>query len=102
MAKLLTESEKQYCSILTNEEEESTVRFVKNKNRCLQGINKSELTTLILDIIKIRDYANKKYKGGRGFCKLSANAKRDLQTKKLSQSFWKRWDAKHDDLRMKR
>ena len=57
---------------------------------------------MILDIIKIRDYANKKYEGGRGFCKLSANAKRALRTKKLSRSFWKRWDEKHDDLRMKR
>ena len=98
----MTGSEQQYCCILTNEEEESIVRFVKNNSRCLQGINTSELTTLILDIIKIRDYANKKYKGGRGFCRLSANAKRALQTKKLSRSFWKRWDAKHDDLRMKR
>ena len=76
--KVVTGSEKQYCSILTNQEKESIVRFVKNKNCCLQGINKSELTTLILDIINIRDYANKKYKGGRGFCKLSANAKRAL------------------------
>ena len=98
----MTGSEKQHCSILANEEEESIVRFVRNKNRCLQGINKRELSTLILDIIKIRDYANKKYKGGRGFCEFSANAKRALRTKKLSRSFWKRWDVKHDDLRMKR
>ena len=84
--KFVTGSEKQYCSILTNEEEESIVIFVKNKNHCLQGINKSELTTLIPDIIKIRDYANKKYKGRRGFGKLSANAKRALRTKKLSRS----------------
>jgi hypothetical protein len=83
-------------------EEESVVRFVKNKNRCLQGINKKQLTNLILDILKIRDYANKKLKGGRRYTNLSVNAKRALQNKKLSRSFWKRWDAKHDDLRMKR
>ena len=71
-------------------------------NRCLQGINKSELTTLILYILKIRQHANKKFKGGRGFNKLSANAKRALETKNLSRSFWKRWDAKHDDLGIKR
>ena len=62
--KIITGCEKQYCSILTNEEEESVVRLVKNKNRCLQGINKKELTNLILDIVKIRDYANK---GGRRY-----------------------------------
>ena len=99
--KVVTGSEKQYPSILTNEEEESIVRFLKNKNLYLQEINKRELTTLILDIIKIRDHATKKYKGGRGFCKLSANAKRALRTKKLNQSFWKRWNAKHDDLKCK-
>ena len=30
--KVITGKEKEYCSILTNEEEESLVRFVKNKN----------------------------------------------------------------------
>ena len=40
--KVVTGSEKQYCSIPTNEEEESIVRFVKNKNHCLQRINKSD------------------------------------------------------------
>ena len=100
--KIVTGCEKQYCCILTHLEEESVVRFVKNKNRCLQGINKKQLTNLILDILKIRDYANKKLKGGRRYTNLSVNAKRALQNKKLSRSFWKRWDAKHDDLRMKR
>ena len=41
--KVVTGSEKQYCSILTNEEEESIVRFVRNKNRCLQRINKERI-----------------------------------------------------------
>ena len=45
--KVVTGSEKQYCSILTDEEEESVVRFVRNKNRCLQGINKRELITYL-------------------------------------------------------
>ena len=100
--KIVTGCEKQYSCILTHLEEESVVRFVKNKNRCLQGINKKQLTNLILDILKIRDYANKKLKGGRRYTNLSVNAKMALQNKKLSRSFWKRWDAKHDDLRMKR
>ena len=99
--KIITGCEKQYCSILTNEEE-SVVRFVKNKNHCRQGINKKELTNLILDIVKIRDYANKKFKGGRRYSSLSVNAKRALQSGKLSRSFWKRWDTKYDNLRLKR
>ena len=54
--------EKQYCKILTREEERSIVRYVKNKNRCLQGINKKDLTLQILDVLKIRDYCNKRCK----------------------------------------
>lgn len=77
---VVTGKEKSYCSILTVEEEESLVRHVKNKNRCLQGINKSGLTKLMLDILKIRQHVNKTKKGGRGFQKLSANAKRAVQT----------------------
>lgn len=84
--KIITGCKKQYCSILTNEEEESVVRFVKNKNRCLQGINKKGLTNLILDSVKIRDYGNKKFKGGRRYNSLSVNAKRALQSGKLSRS----------------
>ena len=66
-----TDKEKEYCRILTVEEEESLVRFVKNKNQCLQGINKADLTSLILDVLRIRDHANKTKKGGRSFKKLS-------------------------------
>ena len=33
--------------------------------------------------------------GGRQITKLSPNAQQPLQTKKLSKSFWKRWDAKY-------
>ena len=97
--KIITGCEKQYCSILTDKEG-SVVMFVKNKNRCLQEINKKELTNLILDIVKIRDFANKKFTGGWCYNNLSVNAKRALQSGKLSRSFWKSWDTKHDDLQM--
>ena len=81
--KVITGKEKEYCSILTSEEEESLVRFVKNKNQCLQGINKAELTWFILDVLKIRDHVNKTKKGGRSFKKLSDNAKKALANKRL-------------------
>ena len=63
-----------YCMIFIPEEEESLVKL-----RGLQGISKSELTTILLDILKIRDYMNKKCKGGRKFVKLSHNAKSTLE-----------------------
>ena len=77
--KIITGQERSYCTILTPAEEESIVSYVKNKNRCMQAVNKKELTKLILDVLRIRDFTNKKFKGGRKFIKLSANAKAALE-----------------------
>ena len=79
---IVTGLEKQYCSILTVAEEDSIVSFVKNKNRALQGINKADLTRLILDVLRIRDHWNRTKKGGRAFLKLSENAKECLTKNK--------------------
>ena len=60
--KLFLGQERSYCTIFTPEEELSVVRFIKNKNRCLQGINEAEVSKLLLDILRVRDYTNKKLK----------------------------------------
>ena len=73
---------KEHLRILTPEEESSIVEFIKNKNRCHQGITRKHITSLILDVLKIRDHCNTKNKGGRRYVKLSANAKRVLTTGK--------------------
>lgn len=72
--KIVNGEERAYCTIITSEEDRSIVQFVKNKNRCMQAVNK-ELEKLILDVLRIRDYTNKKLKGGRKFVKLSTNAR---------------------------
>lgn len=77
--KIITGEEKSYCTILTSDEERSIVQFVKNKNRCMQAVNKKELEKLILDVLRVRDYVNKKLKGGRKFIKLSTNARVALE-----------------------
>ena len=41
---VVTDQEKNSCKILTKKKEESIVQHVKNKNHCLQGISKKELT----------------------------------------------------------
>ena len=94
--------EKNYCSILTNEEEISVVRFLKNKNCCFQGLNKLKTTKMILNILGLRQHYNQKYKGERGFVKLSKHAKDALARKKLGRAFWDRFDAKHPSLVKKR
>ena len=77
--KIVTGKERSYCTILTSDEEKSNVHFVKNKNRCMQPMSKKELEKLILDVLCIRDYTNKKLEGGRKFRKLSTNARAALE-----------------------
>ena len=72
--KIINGQERQYCTILTHDEEECVVTYLRNKNRCMQAVNKKELEKIILDILRIRQYANAKFKGGRKYQKLSSNA----------------------------
>jgi hypothetical protein len=72
---MINGKERDYCTILTNDEEASIVRFIKNKNRCLQAINKQDITKLIINVLRVRDYTNTKMKGGRKFQKLSFNVR---------------------------
>ena len=80
--KIVNGREREYCSILTEDEEQSIVAYVKNKNRALQGVNHFVLTKLIIDVLKIRSYANKRMKGGRKYVALSKNVKEALAKRK--------------------
>ena len=68
--------------------------YFNNLFRCPQGLNKSELTRIMLNVLGVRKQACRNL-SGRQVTKLSPNAQRALQTKKLSKSFWRRWDAKY-------
>ena len=92
-------AEREYCSILTSKEEESLVRYLKNKSRCLQGLNQKETSVLVLNILKTRQAVNKK--GGRRFVPLSTNAKNALMREKVSRSFFSKLLTKHPGLLMK-
>ena len=94
--------ERSYCRILTDAEEKSIVSFAKNKNRCMQALNKKELEKLILDVLRIRDYTNRKLKGGRKFQKLSRYARSAIEKGRLGRRFWLRFNAKHSSLSLKR
>lgn len=75
-------TKKENLQILTPDEERSIVEFIKNKNRCHQGVSRKQVTDLIVDVLKIRDYCNSKNRGGRKFVKLSGNAQHVIKTKR--------------------
>ena len=79
-----TGQEREYCWILKVDEENCIVEFVKNKNRAYQGLNKNDVTKLIIDVLKIR-HLRKSDKRGRNYKPLSKNAIHVLRTKKLGQ-----------------
>ena len=52
--KLETGNEKSYCKILTNSEENSLIRYMKNRNRCLQSLSEKDVEKVVLLILKAR------------------------------------------------
>ena len=73
---------KEHSRILAPEEEQLVVEFIKNKNRCHQGISRNYVTKLILDLLQIHNHCNEKVGGGRQYLKLNVNAKRALENGK--------------------
>ena len=51
---------KEHSRILAPEEEQLVVEFIKNKNRCHQGISRNYVTKLILDLLQIHNHCNEK------------------------------------------
>ena len=71
---------KEHLRILTCDEECSVVEFMKNKNRCHQGITQKHIMSLILYILKIRDIVTRKLVVVVNFKNyISANARCVLQ-----------------------
>ena len=68
-------SKKERLRILAPEEKRSVEEFIKNKNRCRQGVSRNHVTKLILDVLQIRNHCNEKFGGGRRYLKLNVNAK---------------------------
>ena len=51
--KIVHGHEREYCTILTAEEENYIVEFAKNKNGYHHGLNKKKLQRLILDVLNL-------------------------------------------------
>ena len=60
----------------------------------MQAVNKKELEKLILDVLRIRDYTNKKLKGRRKFVKLSTNARVAMEKGRQVEDMFNYWQEK--------
>ena len=70
--------------LLTTDEEDSLVRYIKNCGHCLQGMSATQVEDVVLHILRTREKINKK--GGWKFKVLSLAANMALQKKKVSHS----------------
>ena len=68
----------------------------------MQGMNKKEVEKLILDVLRIRDFTNRRFEGGRKYQALSKNAKAAIKKVKLGRRFWLRFHSKNPSLSVKR
>ena len=73
-------NKKEHLQVLTLDEERSIIEFIKNKNRCHQGISRKQVTSLIVDVLRIRDHCSSKVGGGRRYVKLNKNARKVLES----------------------
>ena len=90
--------QREYCSILTSDEETVLVRYLKNRVRCLQGLNMKETEALVLNILKVRRDVNRR--GGRAHIKLSTNAQSALLKNKVSRSFFSCLRTEYPELKL--
>ena len=86
---------KEYCSVLSYEEECLLVKFLVNKARAYQPYNRKDITKYIIQLLTLRRDFNKAAKGGRKFKALSPAAHRVLERGQLSRKFFERFDQTH-------
>ena len=91
---------REYCSVLTAEEEKLLASYIVSKARAYQPVNRKDLTKHIIKMLQLRKAVNKS--GGRKFKKLSPAATRVLSSKSLSRKFWERFEAKHKSILRKK
>ena len=95
------ERERDYCRILTVDDEKLVVEYIKNKNRSYQPMNRNDVEKLVLNILRIRQHQNKPL-GHINCTELSRNANDALARGSLGRRFWMRFNAAYSDLSIKR
>ena len=93
--------EREYCRILTSDEENSLVNYIKNCNRAYQPLNRKTVTQVIINILIAREANNKRLRY-RNCTKLSDHARNVIKNQRLGRRFWTRFLAAHPDVSVKR
>ena len=90
---------------MTAKEEKSLVRYLVNRNRACQGLNQTQISGVVLNILKVWQKCNR-YKlrriGKWKYIPLSKNANKALIEKKVSRSFFRRFQAEHPEVKPKK
>lgn len=84
--KVFTGKEKEYCSILTDSEENMLIKYMINKSRAYQPQNRSKVYEMAVKMLKVREHVNKKLKGGRLYKKLTSPAQLCIQRNRLHKA----------------
>ena len=87
-------------SVLTIQEEDTLVRYLKNMNRCNQGVSRKGCEEVIIKMLELRRWGINKRK--KRFRPLSMSATTALEKRKISRLFWRRFDSEHSDITKKR
>ena len=99
---------KDYCSILTSDEEEVLVKLMVSKNLAKQPFNRKDATKFIFTMLKLRQQINRNCNGGRKYKALSRPASKLLlrcnsKVMPKLRRFWERFDVRHSRrVRLKR
>ena len=64
--KVMHQKEREYCQVLTDKEEKTLVRYVKNKNRACQGIGRRDIKKYVMDVLTIRQALFRAFRGRKG------------------------------------
>eukprot|EP00732_Lithocolla_globosa_P000692 Lithocolla_globosa_v1_NODE_257_length_4779_cov_60.829103.p1 type:complete len:252 gc:universal NODE_257_length_4779_cov_60.829103:1954-2709(+) len=88
-------SDRENTMVLTRLERKELVEYLLKRNRTAKGIKPSNLSPLVIDILKARVQANKK--GGRKHIPLSHNARLVLEKGKVGQKWFDLFHAEYED-----
>ena len=76
-------------------------KYLVNRNRACQGLTDKEVEGVVLNILRVRQQIHRKGGRNRG-APLSQNAKHAIETNHIGKSFFRRFNTRYPQLKIKR